>query len=104
MTNPQQSPNAANRFAQDCPIVGIWRVGQAIHRSEWATLSLAQPADAIDSPRWDYVIKMASGSETESVRQIDGFVAAATNVMHPNLVAVLDSSSHSQMPYLVMPK
>jgi serine/threonine protein kinase len=104
VTNPQQSPNAANRFAQDCPIVGIWRVGQAIHRSEWATLSLAQPADAIDSPRWDYVIKMASGSETESVRQIDGFVAAATNVMHPNLVAVLDSSSHSQMPYLVMPK
>ncbi|WP_238383157.1 serine/threonine protein kinase [Rubripirellula obstinata] len=104
VTNPQQTNGTDNRFAPNCPIVGIWRVGQAIHQSEWATLSLAQPADAIDSPRWDYVIKTATNTEAESVRQIDGFVAAAANVMHPNLVAVLDSSSNSQMPYLVMPK
>lgn len=104
MTNPQQSSAAANRFAPSCSIVGIWRVGQAIHQSEWATLSLAQPADAIDSPRWDYVIKTATDASVESVRQINGFVAAASHVMHPNLVAVLDSSSNSQAPYLVMPR
>ena len=104
MTNPQQSSNKANRPASPSTIVGIWRVGEAIHQSEWATLSMAQPADAIDSPRWDYVMKMATDARTESVRQIDGFVAAAASAAHPNLVAVLDSSSSSQTPYLVMPK
>ena len=104
MTNPQQPSDTANRFASRADIVGIWRVGEAIHQSEWATLSLAQPADAIDSPRWDYVMKMATDARSESVRQIDGFVAAAANAVHPNLVAVLDSSSSSQTPYLVMPK
>lgn len=85
-------------------VVGIWRLGEAIHQSHWATLHVAQPADAVDSPRWDYVIKMANDASVESVRQIQAFEAAAASVSHPNLAVVLDSSSSSQMPYLVMPR
>jgi serine/threonine protein kinase len=47
---------------------------------------------------------MAQDSSVESVRQIQAFEAAAASVSHPNLAVVLDSSSSSQMPYLVMPR
>jgi serine/threonine protein kinase len=104
VTNPQQSSSSNNPTSSSCPIVGIWRVGQTIHQSEWATLSLAQPADAIDSPRWDYVIKIATENNVEAVRQIQSFVAAAASVMHPNLAVVLDSSSSTTAPCLVMPR
>ena len=87
-----------------CPIVGIWRVAEAIHVGQWSQLSLAQPADAIGSPRFDYVIRQTNDASVEAKRQNANFVAAATSVMHPNLIAVLDASTDSQLPYLVMPK
>lgn len=87
-------------------ILGIWRIGTALHDGPRAILSLAQPADAAGSPRWDYVIKRAVGGreELESRRQIVQFIAAASGVSHPNLVPVLDGSATSATPYLVMPR
>ncbi|MDA8743599.1 protein kinase [Rubripirellula amarantea] len=90
--------------SQELPIVGIWRVGQALHSGSWSQLSLAQPADASGSPRFDYVIRQTSDASVEAKRQITNFVASASAVMHPNLIAVLDASTESQTPYLVMPK
>lgn len=98
------SPHIASSATTTESILGIWRVGQTIHQSDWANLSLAQPADSIGSPRWDYVIKSATSNDVEAARQISSFVVAASSVMHPNLVAVLDSSIDSQSPYLVMPR
>ena len=87
-------------------IVGIWRLGQLVHRSRTATLRLAQPADAAGSPRWDYVVKQALSDvdQLEGRRQILRFVASAVNVNHPNLVPVLDASTTATAPYLVMPR
>jgi serine/threonine protein kinase len=87
-------------------ILGIWRIGQTLHESRFATLSLAQPADAICSPRWDYVIKRAvtGEHELEGRRQITQFIAAASCAAHPNLVAILDASATAASPYLVMPR
>src|SRR6056297_2579669 len=85
-------------------ILGIWRLGPLLHRGIGAELTLAQPADAAGSPRWDYVIKRALENTVESRRQISQFVSAASAVAHPNLVAVLDASSTSSVPYLVMPR
>lgn len=86
-------------------ILGIWRIGEPLHRSATAELSRAQPADAEGSPRWDYVIKRAlqGDHELESRRQIGQYVAAAAGTVHPNLVAVLDASTTGANPYLVMP-
>ena len=87
-------------------ILGIWRIGETLHASATAELSLAQPADAHGSPRWDYVIKRALGgpNEVEGRRQIGHFVAAASGIVHPNLVVVLDASATANLPYLVMPR
>lgn len=87
-------------------ILGIWRIGEALHTSPTTELSLAQPADAQGSPRWDYVIKraLAGTHEVEGRRQIVQFVSAATGIVHPNLVVVLDASSGATSPYLVMPR
>ncbi len=87
-------------------ILGIWRLGQVMHAGRFAELSLAQPADAEGSPRWDYVLKRALGAESnpESLRQIAQFTAAATNVSHPNLVPLLDASVSGAFPYIVMPR
>lgn len=87
-------------------VLGIWRLGQVWHRSETAELALAQPADAAGSPRWDYVLKRATGAaaDLEGRQQISRFIAAATAVSHPNLVAVLDGSDTGVAPYLVMPR
>jgi serine/threonine protein kinase len=87
-------------------ILGIWRIGETLHESLTAELSLAQPADAQGSPRWDYVIKRAWGgpNEIEGRRQIGHFVSAASGTVHPNLVVVLDASAQATSPYLVMPR
>lgn len=95
---------AVGAYGAETSILGIWRLGHTLHRSLTAELSLAQPADAIGSPRWDYVIKRAVGNEAESRQQISQFVAAASGIVHPNLVAVLDASSAGSVPYLVMPR
>ncbi len=87
-------------------ILGIWRIGSTIHEGPHAMLSLAQPADAAGSPRWDYVIKRSqSGTdELEGRRQIVQSIAAASGVSHPNLVPILDASATASTPYLVMPR
>lgn len=87
-------------------ILGIWRLGQTLHRSEAAELCIAQPADAAGSPRWDYVVRRAVGeiSDCEPRHQINRFTAAATAVSHPNLVTVLDASVSGDTPYVVMPR
>lgn len=87
-------------------ILGIWRIGESIHKSPSAELSLAQPADAAGSPRWDYVIKRAvdGPDQLEGRRQILQFIASAAGVVHPNLVPVLDASTTASLPYLVMPR
>ena len=86
-------------------ILGIWRLGTPLHVSRSTELALAQPADAPRSPRWDYVIKRpVSESDMESVQQIGRFAAAAASTVHPNLVAVLDASTSSTLPYVVMPR
>ncbi len=87
-------------------VLGIWRLGKVLHRSESAELTLAQPADAEGSPRWDYVIKRAVGPQAalEGRQQVSRFIAAATSTTHPNLAAVLDGSVSAASPFVVMPK
>lgn len=87
-------------------IVGIWRLGKTLHESSTASICLAQPADAVGSPRWDYVLKRAKGGtgDLESRQQVLRFVAAAAGIVHSNLVPVLDASTTASAPYLVMPR
>lgn len=87
-------------------MLGIWRVGERVHGTHDAELAWAQPADAAASPRWDYVVKWASGPQLdpEGRQQIRRFITAATAVSHPNLVPVLDGSDTGATPYLVMPR
>ncbi len=86
-------------------IHGIWRSGKTIHQSETARLSLAQPADATGSPRWDYVLRSALGeNEPEALRQIQQFTHCGSTVFHPNLIPVLDASDTGVAPFLVMPR
>ncbi|WP_145168706.1 protein kinase domain-containing protein [Rubripirellula lacrimiformis] len=99
-----QTTAAATTSSTSPTILGIWRVGKSLHQTATTELSLAQPADASGSPRWDYVIKRSTGTDIESRRQITQFVAAASSIVHPNLVAVLDASNSSTSPYLVMPR
>ena len=86
------------------PIVGIWRLGDSFHAGNWAQVSACQPADAVGSPRFDYVIKQASDSTIQARSQITAQVAAASQTAHPNLVPVLDASTEGAKPYLVMPR
>lgn len=100
---------SSNRSQQKCKqpaILGIWRLGEVIHESSTTQLLLAQPADSVGSPRWDYVIKRAkSGTDhLEGSRQIQQSIAAASCVRHPNLIALLDASTTSNQPYMVMPR
>ena len=100
---------SSNRSKKQCKqpaILGIWRLGEVIHESSTTQLSLAQPADAVGSPRWDYVIKRArnGADQLEGNRQILQSIAAASCATHPNLIALLDASSTSNQPYMVMPR
>lgn len=105
MSSVSPSDDQTNASFNRPSILGIWRLGEPIHTGRSAELTLAQPADAQGSPRWDYVIKRALGAEenAENLRQIVQFTAASTSVAHPNLVPVLDASSTGSFPYLVMP-
>lgn len=100
------APTADEFPRSSSSILGIWRIGQTLHEGPRAALSLAQPADAVGSPRWDYVLKrsLPGKEELEGRRQIVQSIAAATGVAHPNLVPVLDASAHGATPYLVMPR
>lgn len=105
MSSVSRGNEKTNPSSQRPAILGIWRLGEPIHTGRSAELTLAQPADAQGSPRWDYVIKRAIGAQenAEHLRQIVQFTAAATSVAHPNLVPVLDASVSGTFPYLVMP-
>ena len=96
----------SNQDTSGPSILGIWRLGEAIHTGRKAELTLAQPADADGSPRWDYVIKRAlmERDSIENVRDIVQFSSAASAASHPNLVPVLDASVTGSSPYLVMPR
>jgi serine/threonine protein kinase len=85
-------------------VLGIWRMGHTVHQNKQVALSLAQPADAVGSPRWDYAVKRALANQVEGQRQIGQFVACATSIVHPNVVPVMDASTTGTTPYLVMPR
>ena len=103
---PETNHHLGSQNTSSTPtILGIWRVGESVHIGPDAQNSLAQPADAIGSPRWDYVLRCPTeGSSNESRRQIKNFANCAAEVNHPNLVAVLDASDSADCPYLVMPR
>jgi serine/threonine protein kinase len=94
--------------SQSSRLLGIWRLGDAIHHGPQSRLWAAQPSDSFGSPRWDYVIRSVPGdgceNRGESVAQLRRFVAAASAARHPHLVAVLDAALDSAEPYLVMPR
>lgn len=100
------SSNRSQKKCKQPAILGIWRLGEVIHQSSTTELLLAQPADAVGSPRWDYVIKRAKSDADllEGSRQILQSIAAASCVQHPNLIALLDASTTSNQPYMVMPR
>ncbi len=47
---------------------------------------------------------LSGPNEIEGRRQIGQFVSAASGIVHPNLVVVLDASAEATSPYLVMPR
>ena len=98
------SPSGRVQTTSRPSILGIWRLGEPVHRSSTTELALAQPADATGSPRWDYVIKRALDGDVEACQQAARFAAAACDAVHPNLVAVLDASTAAPSPYVVMPR
>ncbi len=100
------SPSACPTVNSRPSILGIWRLGQCLHQSDVAELCLAQPADAVGNPRFDYVLKraVAADHDLESRRQIQQFHDAANSTNHPNLVAVLDASVIGSAAYVVMPR
>ncbi|MCA9135563.1 MAG: protein kinase [Planctomycetales bacterium] len=81
--------------------LGIWRLGSTIHTNTDFCVTLAQPVDAVGSPRWDYAIKIGFGDEGRG--GIARSIAATNIVRHPNLVPVLDGDLSGELPFLVMP-
>lgn len=87
--------------------VGIWRLTAQVHAGRWCDLYAAQPADAVGSPRNDYVVKIArlpNCEDLEAARQIRTEAAAAAAGRHPNVVPVLDERLDAARPYIVMPR
>ena len=82
--------------------LGIWRLGEPLHTGNEFCVTLAQPIDAVGSPRWDYAIKVASDSGGRDAVQRS--VSVAATVAHPNLTPVLDSDVSGELPFLVMPR
>lgn len=82
--------------------LGIWRLGAKLHSNPTFSVYQGQPVDAVDSPRWDYAVKVATRPEGREglVRS----VAAAAVVAHPNVAPILDSDLSGDIPFLVMPK
>jgi len=92
-------------FRSPSRLMGIWRLGEAIGGGPQSSLWLAQPADSVGNPRWDYVVRSIpeSADRGEATAQLQRFVAAAVT-RHPHLVAVLDASLHAAEPFIVMPR
>ncbi|MEL6895495.1 MAG: protein kinase [Planctomycetota bacterium] len=94
-------------------IIGIWRLGEGLHRGTHCSSYLCQPADSPGSPRFDYVLKLPNAVDADSHSAFRRFVTVAGRARHPNLIAVLDSgtvlASESaqgveEIPFLVMPR
>ncbi|MEM1225400.1 MAG: protein kinase [Planctomycetota bacterium] len=104
LSDPSSTPGLSCATGQ---IMGIWRLGEELtvrqpEVGSGSRLFAAQPADSQGSPRFDYVLKTASG-DTSAARQILATVAAA-GITHPNLIATLDASTSGTSPYVVMPR
>jgi eukaryotic-like serine/threonine-protein kinase len=100
------TPKLHQLSANSAVTVGVWRLGNLLHRGTWSSLFEAQPVDATGSPRCDYVLKLADGASHHptaafTLRQE---AAAAAAVHHPHLIAVLDAGLHNNVPYVVTPR
>ncbi len=82
--------------------LGIWRLGNPIHVSNSFVVAEAQPIDAAESPRWDYVAKF--GTADLARQAVERSIASGSELGHPNIVAVLDGDPVAELPFLVMPK
>lgn len=103
----QKQPKPPLKPAAKPQTVGIWRLTAQIHAGRWCDLYAAQPADAIGSPRNDYVVKITrlpNSEDPEAARQIRTEAAAAAAARHPNVVPVLDGQLDAARPYVVMPR
>lgn len=100
------SPDPRAAAETVAPLLGIWRLGEPLHRGESTDVRLAQPADAAGSPRWDYVVKrvVSSAADWEGRQEINRQIAVGSAISHPHLVAILDGSASAATPYVVMPK
>jgi serine/threonine protein kinase len=88
-------------------ILGIWRLCQVLHRGAWCDLHAAQPADALGSPRLDYVVKTIRPNiddPGEAASQLRQEVTISALARHPHLVPVLDADLASNRPFVVMPR
>ncbi|WP_236696284.1 serine/threonine protein kinase [Rhodopirellula islandica] len=108
-TSAAETPTCSMNSPFSQRILGIWRVGRSIAQGQGTELFLAQPADAADSPRWDYVLKTASLTGNASVPAIQparrfAQIIASAGITHPNLMPILDESAHGTSPYVVMPR
>ena len=108
-TPQSATQSAASPLSQSPQVLGIWHLGQMIHSGPQSALYTAQPADAMGSPRFDYVLRTLPTGQPliqrdQALAQIVRFVTTAAVVRHPNLIAVLDSSLQSATPYLTMPR
>ena len=85
-------------------ILGIWKVGQTLHRSADGVIATATPADGSGWPRMRHVIKTTlhggGAVSPAALRAIRNQFDAAV-VRHPNLVAVVDGSVDTARPYVV---
>lgn len=82
--------------------LGIWRLGKRVHQNDTFHVALAQPVDAVGSPRWDYIVKLGIGEN--GPHGIHQTIAAGSTVAHPNVIAVLDGDPVGEFPYVVMPR
>ncbi|WP_231846003.1 protein kinase family protein [Rhodopirellula baltica] len=108
-TSAAETPTCSMNSPFSQRILGIWRVGRSIAKGNGTELFLAQPADAADSPRWDYVLKTVAATENQNVPAVQSTrrfnqIIASARVKHPNLVPILDESAGGTTPYVVMPR
>ncbi len=100
-------PLPSEHHAGQQRLLGIWRLMSPMHLGTWAELYRAQPADALGSPRCDYVVKLAVANEPsrqlEANQQIWRTIEVTRVARDPHLVAVLDCAAEVATPYVVMP-
>ncbi len=65
---PLESPVFSTPAVRAPQVIGIWHLGQPIHSGNQSVLYTAQPADAIGSPRFDYVLRTLPSAQEPVVR------------------------------------